>query len=279
MYKATLTSLLNQDPTLSHNRYVPQYITAVTYQKRKPFSNSRKKNVKKDNTRKCPNTALKNIFKVSFLMNVGIYLHHDFYFRLERVRQRQEYNAEEQPVSRVRGDGQVALFEDYAVLDRATNFRIGNLVRLVLAGNHGPVEYRRPVSYEDPKKDKITAFLQLYEQVSQDGVELRGVYDLKSSEPKPFPFSDLLSHVNLTIAENNRLEIATEELSEIESNVAKLLQLVTRRHNERPRSNAHSQFASDDGIARIVVEPRPVPESSDGLRRSSRTRTAVFFNS
>lgn len=79
-------------------------------------------------------------------------------YRLERVRQRQEYNAEEQPG--VHGGGQVALFEDYALLDRPNNcFTLGNLVRLVFSGNHGPVEYRRPVSYEDPKKDNITAFL------------------------------------------------------------------------------------------------------------------------
>ncbi|XP_068755306.1 uncharacterized protein [Montipora capricornis] len=98
MYKATLTSLLNQDPNLSHDR-------------------------------------------------------------LERVRQRQEYSTEEQP--RMHAGGQAALFEDYAVLDRPNScFRLGNLVRLVFSGNHGPVEYGRPVSYEDPQKSKITAFLQ-----------------------------------------------------------------------------------------------------------------------
>ena len=79
--------------------------------------------------------------------------------RLERVRQRQEYSTEEQP--RMHEGGQAALFEYYAVLDRPNScFRLGNLVRLVFSGNHGPVAYRRPVSYEDPQKSKITAFLQ-----------------------------------------------------------------------------------------------------------------------
>lgn len=216
-----------------------------------------------------------------FLVNIailcvkGIFMSVGFYFRLERVRQRQEYNTEE---PRMRIDGQVALFEDYAILDRTTSFLVGNLVRLVLSSSHGPVEYRRPVSYEDPKRDKITAYLQLYNRVSEDSVELRRVFELKSSKPKPFPFTDILTHVNLTVAEDNRLEMSSEELSAVENDVAKWLHPVPRRQNVRSTGNsARTQFASDDGIARIVVEPGP--ESSAGLRRSSRTRTAVFFNS
>jgi len=216
-----------------------------------------------------------------FLVNIailcvkGIFMSVGFYFRLERVRQRQEYNTEE---PRMRIDGQVALFEDYAILDQTNSFLVGNLVCLVLSGSHSPVEYRRPVSYEDPKRDKITAYLQLYNRVRDDGVELRGVFELKSSEPKPFPFTDILTHVNLTVAEDNRLEMSSEELSAVENDVAKLLHPVPRRQNVRSTGNsARTQFASNDGIARIVVEPGP--ESSAGLRRSSRTRTAVFFNS
>lgn len=83
--------------------------------------------------------------------------------RLERVRQRQEYSTVEQP--RMYAGGQAALFEDYAVLDTPNScFMLGNLVRLVFSSNHGPVEYRPPVSYEDPQKSNITAFLQLYDK-------------------------------------------------------------------------------------------------------------------
>ena len=95
------------------------------------------------------------------------------------------------------------------------------------------MEYRRPVSYEDPKRDKITAYLQLYNQVSEDSVELRGVFELKSSEPKPFLFTGILTHVNLTVAEDSRLEMSSEELSAVENNVAKLLHPVPRRQNVR----------------------------------------------
>lgn len=111
----------------------------------------------------------------------------------------------------------------------------------------------------DPKKDNIMAFLQLYVQVHQDSVELRGIYELKSSEPKSFPLTELLTHVNLSIAENNRLEIANEE-----------------RHNrDRSGNNSGSQFALDDGIARIVAYgtgPESAHANADGLRRSPRTK-------
>lgn len=123
----------------------------------------------------------------------------------------------------------------------------------------------------------------MYDQVTQDSVELRGIYELKLLETKAFPFTDLLSHVNLSIAENNRLEIASEELSVIERDVAKLLRPVPRRRNtDRSGNNARSQFALDDGIARIVVHgigPESPQVNADGLRRSSRKRTAVIFNS
>ena len=61
---------------------------------------------------------------------------------------------------------------------------------------------------------------------------MRGIYELKSSEQKSFPFTDLLTHVNLTVTEDNRLEIAYEEFYVIESDVAKLLK-PKRRNRER----------------------------------------------
>lgn len=107
--------------------------------------------------------------------------------------------------------------------------------------------------------------------------------ELKSSEAKSFPFTDLSTHVNLTVTEDYRLEIAYEELSVTESDVVKLLQPAPRQHNrERSSDTSHSQFASDDGLARIEVRgtgPESSQQNADGLSRSSRTRRAVFFNS
>ena len=68
-----------------------------------------------------------------------------------------------------------------------------------------------------------------------------------------------------------------------ESDVVKLLQPAPRQHNrERSSDTSHSQFASDDGLARIEVHgtgPESSQQNADGLSRSSRTRRAVFFNS
>lgn len=66
----------------------------------------------------------------------------------------------------------------------------------------------------------------------------------------------------------------------IESDVARLLKPAPRRHNKE--RSGHSQFASDDRIARILVHgtgPESSEVNADGLRRSSWTRTAVLFNS
>ena len=119
----------------------------------------------------------------------------------------------------------------------------------------------------------------MYDQLEIRNVELRGIPELKSSEPKSFPFTYLLSHVNLTDTEDNRLEIAFEDFSVIKSDVAKLVQPAPRR---RSRDISNSQFATDDGIARILVHGTGHKSSqvkAYGLRRSSRTMTAVFFYS
>ena len=69
----------------------------------------------------------------------------------------------------------------------------------------------------------------------------------------------------------------------VENDVTKLLEPAPRRRNrERSGDILRSQFASNDGIARLLAH-RTNRESSqvnaDGLRRSSSTRAAVFFNS
>ena len=92
----------------------------------------------------------------------------------------------------------------------------------------------------------------MYDKGNQNNVELLGVYELKSSEAKSFPFTDLSTHVNLTVTEDYRLEIAYKKLFVTESDVAKLIQPAPRRRSrERSGDNSHSQFGSDDGIARI----------------------------
>lgn len=208
----------------------------------------------------------------SFLLNVVLMV--TLFSRLQRVRQRQEHGRSESETT-LQND-HVTLFEDYAVLDRDNKtFRIGNLVRLICAGNrNASLEYQRPVPYSDPKRQSITAYLQLYDPVQGPaGEEQRGVFELKTSEPCKFPFVDLLTHVNVSIRADNLYEIPSEKLASVENEANGLLQPPPRRG-----SRAATQLPNDDGIIRLTVEATETADSN-GLRRSSRTRTAVIFNS
>lgn len=198
------------------------------------------------------------------------------FFRLQRVRQRQEYGRSESETTLQ--NNHVTLFEDYAVLDRDNKtFRIGNLVRLICAGNrNASLEYQRPVPYSDPKRQSITAYLQLYDPAQGPaGEEQRGVFEFKTSEPCKFPFVDLLTHVNVSIRDDNLYEIPSEEIASVENEANSLLQPPPRRTGG---SRAATQLPNDDGIIRLTLEATE-PADSNGPRRSSRTRTAVIFNS
>ena len=76
---------------------------------------------------------------------------------MQRVRQRQEYrNSGDAPHPQDADPSRVALFNDYAVLDRRNKtYVIGSLVHLVRVGDHGCQENKRPVAYDDPKKESI----------------------------------------------------------------------------------------------------------------------------
>ena len=198
------------------------------------------------------------------------------FFRLQRVRQRQEYERSESETTLQ--NNHVTLFEDCAVLDRDNKtFRIGNLVRLICAGNRNASrEYQRPVPYSDPKRQSITAYLQLYDPAQGPaGEEQRGVFEFKTSEPCKFPFVDLLTHVNVSIRDDNLYEIPSEEIASVENEANSLLQPPPRRTGG---SRAATQLPNDDGIIRLTLEATE-PADSNGPRRSSRTRTAVIFNS
>ncbi|KAL9954635.1 hypothetical protein ACROYT_G042199 [Oculina patagonica] len=156
-----------------------------------------------------PERGGEQIYKTILMLNQDPNLSHD---RLQRVRQRQEY-------SRVEGEtalqsASVALFEDYAVLDRENKtFRIGNLVRFCAGNRNKSVEYQRPVPYNDPKKQSITTYMQLYSPLQgPDGLEQRGVYELQTSELCAFPFVDVLTHVNVLVREDYRLKFHRRNL-------------------------------------------------------------------
>lgn len=210
-------------------------------------------------------------------LTISFYLFWAF-VRLERVRQRQQYQRTEGHASASSGSS-VCLFNGYAVLDREKKaFVLGNLVRMVLNGNHGRVDYKRPVNYDDSKKQSITCYFHVYNGVTRDGSVVRGVYKPSLSDVHEFSFSDIISHTNMSVTEEGILTIPEEELTEIESTAATILQPrpTQVRRTRTSLERLASQFAFDEGIARTVVTPQQ--SSADGPRRSGRTRTVISHN-
>ena len=104
----------------------------------------------------------------------------------------------------------VALFDDYAVVDRhSQSFFIGSLSRMVHAGSHGRQEYKRPVAYDDPKRESITCYFQVYQNVQENVHD--GIYKIGDSELRQLPFTDILTQVNLTLSEDGTLCVPDEE--------------------------------------------------------------------
>ena len=198
---------------------------------------------------------------------------------MQRVRQRQEYRNTEGAPHPEDDSSRVSLFNDYAVLDRRNqSYVIGSLVRLVRVGDHGHQEYKRPVSYDDPKKESITCFIQVYNPIGPNS------FDVTTSNVLEFPFKDILTHVNLAISDAaETLLIPVEEHNEVKKSVAKMFEQrrpsrTALTASESPSSTAHQGYASsDDG--RVVVEVQPEEQTEGGPRRSTRKRNAIVYDS
>ena len=77
----------------------------------------------------------------------------------------------------------------------STSSVIGNLI---LVGNHGRVEYKCPVCYNDSKRQCITCYVQVYKNVSNDDNIRCCEFEPASVELKAFPFTDVMTHANLS---------------------------------------------------------------------------------
>ena len=199
---------------------------------------------------------------------------------MQRVRQRQEYRSSEgAPHPQDADSSRVTLFNDYAVLDRRNkSYVIGSLVRLVRVGDHGRQEYKRPVPYDDPKKESITCFFQAYNLIGQNA------FEVTTAKLLEFPFKDILTHVNLTISEStDTLLIPEEEHSEVKKSVEKVFRQPRRRtitnELESPSSSTADQGYSGSDDGRVVVEVQPEQQTEGGPRRSTRKRNAIVYDS
>ena len=206
-------------------------------------------------------------------------------FRLVRVRQRQEYHRGASMIAgrnRSPNSTGVALFDDYAVVDRhSQSFFIGSLSRMVHAGSHGRQEYKRPVAYDDPKRESVTCYFQVYQNVQENVHD--GIYKTGASELRQLPFTDILTQVNLTVFEDGTLRVPDDELTEIRSGVARVFESQPRRRRatnttSAPRTEGElsRSLSHDEGIVRLQVQPEQ--QSDGGPRRSTRVRTVLLYD-
>ena len=195
---------------------------------------------------------------------------------MQRVRQRQEYRSSERaPHPQDADSSRVTLFNDYAVLDRRNkSYVIGSLVRLVRVGDHVRQEYKRPVPYDDPKKESITCFFQAYNPIGQNA------FEVTTAKLLEFPFKDILTHVNLAISDATDTLLIPEE----EHSVEKVFwqppprRTITNALESPSSSTADQGYAgSDDG--RVVVEVQPEQQTEGRPRRSIRKRNAIVYDS
>ena len=191
--------------------------------------------------------------------------------RLERVRQRQEYRWASDGNATPAG-GTVELFNDYAVIDHENrSFLFGNLVRLVCASQHGQLEYKQPVSYQDPKRGAIASSFNMYIGVEDQ----RGAFK-STSDLHEVCFTNFITHVTMVTEVDGTLKISEEELAEVEGTTSPLIQELSDQNAQRMQRRLNNQYASDFGITRTVVSPDE--SHTDGLWRSQRMRTVVNYH-
>lgn len=160
----------------------------------------------------------------------------------------------------------VCLFEDYAI-NRQHKLVIGKVLRM----KHGGKDFRRPVAYNDLRGGHIDVDLSVYlEHLDNPGHFIQGGEKLKVK------FSDIVSHVNLTISEtSDMLMMDIEELEVLQRKiqVAPEAPQATVQRTVRKKPNRQQQNVADDGRRVMLVDQ--VPEINDGVRHSKRQRRVI----
>lgn len=134
------------------------------------------------------------------------------------------------------------------------------------------------MAYNDPKKESIKCFFQAYNNIGQYS------FEVSTAKVVEFPFTDILTHVNLAVSDaGNTLVIPEEEHKEVQQTVEKVFEQRRSRGTITTAlgslsSTAHDGFiGSDDG--RVVVQCEPEQQTEGGLRRSTRRRHAIVYDS
>ena len=176
----------------------------------------------------------------------------------------------------------VALFDDYAVGDRhSQSFFTGSLSRMVHTGSHGRQEYKHPVAYDDPKRESITCYFQVYQNVQENFHD--GIYKIDASEVQQLPFTDILTQVNLSVSKDGTLCVPDDELTEIRSGVARVSESQPRQRRATTTTSVpctegelSHPLTLDDTIMRLQVQPQQ--QSDGGPQRSTRVRTVLLHD-
>lgn len=149
---------------------------------------------------------------------------------------------------------------------------------MAYAGSHGKQEYKCPVASDDPKRKSITCYFQVYQNVQKHDHD--AVYKISNSELRHFPFTDILTQVNLTVSDDGNFHVTDDEMTEIRSGVAKVSTKTKTCNNHicssyRERELSHSQ-TNAEGIVRLQMQPEQ--QRDRGLLRSARVRTILLYD-
>lgn len=141
---------------------------------------------------------------------------------------------------------------------------------MIKDGTRGKQDYKRPVNYEDPQKDQINCYFQVYHPEDNNNNHFKGTTELR-----PFLFKNILTHVNLAMSEEGILIAPEIEMAEIRSRVSNLLQPAQKKRRAQVPSSITNADTSDGDIVRVQVEPQQ--QTEEGPRRSARVRTARLY--
>ena len=191
------------------------------------------------------------------------------YCRLMKVRQRNEYDRRRPEL----GDhDSISLYGDYAIV-AGTDLVLGSLQRVLLKGDHGAVDYLKPVTYTHEKRERLTAIVAVYSEVGHSDL---GSYYEASGESRTFPFTSIMTHINMEFRDGQYFIAGTELAILKEKAVSKQGGKSKRKNSSRNETsvNATSGPTSINEASGIIVRTiTPDTSQNDGMRRSSRKRT------
>ena len=204
------------------------------------------------------------------LLNQKPELSHD---RLTRVRQNQD-SGEAVNSTTANRDKAITLFDDYAYVGDGPGgtLKYGRVLRVRKKGKtRGYVEYKYPVSFNDPNLKDISCVVQQY----SPSLDVPSTFHVKNQDVAEVSASNIITHVNFTYDPVKEVVAAdNDELSIIEATFQSRRKTNSKKKSSVtavPEKQSNIDF-NIDGVIRSTVVPT---EDASGARRSKRTRTVI----